>query len=67
MANPCIDVCCINLVVSGMLFTEVMELRVQGKKLLCGSQKELQNGRAAFILGSMSEESSDAEVLNLFA
>lgn len=55
VANPCINMCCINLVVSGTLFMGVMRLRVQGKKLLCGSLKMLQNGRAASILGSMNE------------
>lgn len=34
---------------------EAIQLRVQGKKLLCGSQMELPSGRAAFTLGSMNE------------
>lgn len=33
----------------------VMQLRAQSMKLVCGSQKALSNGRAAFTLGYTSE------------
>ncbi|CAA2991822.1 nucleoside diphosphate kinase B [Olea europaea subsp. europaea] len=42
----------------GMSSTEVIQSRVQRKRLLFGSQKELQNGGAVFINGSTSEISS---------
>lgn len=40
---------------AGTSFMAVMLLRVQRKKLPCGSQKALQNGKAASALGSMSK------------
>ncbi|KAL6494140.1 Nucleoside diphosphate kinase 1 [Orobanche gracilis] len=38
-----------------MSFTAAMQLRVQERRLLCGSQKVLRNGEAAFTHGSTSE------------
>ncbi|KAL0339329.1 UNVERIFIED_CONTAM: Nucleoside diphosphate kinase [Sesamum angustifolium] len=43
------------LILAGMSFMVVMQLRVQGRRLLFGSQKELLNGAAASIPGSMNE------------
>lgn len=40
---------------AGMLFMAVTQLRARGRKLLSGSPKALQNGRAALTPGSTSE------------
>ena len=42
---------------AGISSTEVMQLRVQGKKLDYGSSKALLTGRAAFTPGSMNKPS----------
>ncbi|GFP93375.1 nucleoside diphosphate kinase 1 [Phtheirospermum japonicum] len=43
------------LILAGMSFTAVMQLRVGERRLLCGSQKAFLNGGAAFTHGSTSE------------
>jgi hypothetical protein len=45
----------LKLLFAGMSFTEVIQLKVQGKKLHCGSLKRLLAGRAASTPGSTSK------------
>ncbi|CAL5398152.1 unnamed protein product [Camellia sinensis] len=51
---------------SGMSSMGVMQLRVQERRLLCGSQKVSQNGRTAFTLGSTNEFSSGSSLQPIY-
>uniref|UniRef100_A0ABL6UCC1 nucleoside-diphosphate kinase n=1 Tax=Cannabis sativa TaxID=3483 RepID=A0ABL6UCC1_CANSA len=51
----------------GMSFMEVIQLRMEGRRLPCGSPKALLNGRAAFTHGSMNRLGSflSSQILGL--